>query len=96
MPHRYELVIANRFYKDLKGIDRQDQGRILEALKKIKEDPYKGRKVIVAETGQYRWRVGPYRIRYDNENSLRLLTEYRTSCYSILPSYFSERVSVRY
>jgi len=30
----------------------------------------------------------------DNENSLRLLTEYRASCYSILPSYFSERVFV--
>lgn len=67
MPNRYELVIANRFYKDLRRIDRQDQDRILEALKKIKEDPYKGRKVIVAETGQYRWRVGPYRIRYDIE-----------------------------
>jgi len=64
---RYELVIADRFYKDLRQIDAQDQKRILETLRQIRQDPYQGRKVIVAETGQYRWRVGPYRIRYDIE-----------------------------
>jgi mRNA interferase RelE/StbE len=64
---RYELVIAHRFYKDLRQIDAQDQKRILETLRQIRQEPYQGRKVIVAETGQYRWRVGPYRIRYDIE-----------------------------
>jgi mRNA interferase RelE/StbE len=67
MPERYELVIARRFYKDVKRIEPQDQQRILEALRQIGQDPYKGRKVVVAETGQYRWRVGAYRIRYDIE-----------------------------
>jgi mRNA interferase RelE/StbE len=67
VPDRYELVIARRFYKDLRKIDPQDQERILEALRQMGEEPYKGRKVVVAETGQYRWRVGPYRIRYDIE-----------------------------
>ena len=67
MPDRHELVIARRFHKDLKNIDPQDQKRVLDALRQIREEPYKGRKVIVAETGQYRWRVGPYRIRYDIE-----------------------------
>lgn len=67
MPERYELVIANRFYKDLRQIDAQDQKRILEALRQIRDDPHRGRKVIVVETGQYRWRVGSYRIRYDIE-----------------------------
>ena len=69
MPQKYELVIARRFYKDLKQIDAQHQKRILDALKQIRQDPYQGRKVIVAETGQYRWRVGPYRIRYDIEGA---------------------------
>jgi len=67
VPERYELVIANRFYKDLRHIDAQNQKRILETLRQIRRDPYQGRKIIVAETGQYRWRVGPYRIRYDIE-----------------------------
>ena len=67
MPDGYELLIAKRFYKDLRQIDATDQKRILDALRQIGEEPYKGRKVIVAETGQYRWRVGPYRIRYDIE-----------------------------
>ncbi len=67
MPQRYELVIAKRFYKDLRQIDAQDQKRILDALRQIKKEPYAGRKVIVAETGQHRWWVGPYRIRYDVE-----------------------------
>ena len=67
MPDRYELVIANRFYKDLRQIDAQNQKRILDALRRIRRDPYQGRKVVVAETGQYRWRVGAYRIRYDIE-----------------------------
>lgn len=67
MPERYELVVAHRFYRDLRRMEPQDQKRILEALRQIRQDPYKGRKVIIAETGQYRWRVGPYRIRYDIE-----------------------------
>jgi mRNA interferase RelE/StbE len=67
VPERYELVIAHRFYKDLRQIDAQNQKRILETLIQIRQDPYQGRKVIVAETGQYRWRVGPYRILYDVE-----------------------------
>jgi mRNA interferase RelE/StbE len=67
VPDKYELVIADRFYKDLRQIDAHDQRRILDALKRVAQEPYKGRKVIVAETGQYRWRVGLYRIRYDIE-----------------------------
>ena len=67
MPKRCQLVIANRFYKDLMEIHPQEQQRILDALRKSKEDPSKGRKVIVAETGRYRCRAGSYRMRYDIE-----------------------------
>jgi mRNA interferase RelE/StbE len=67
LPQKYELVIARRFYKDLRQIDAQEQKRILETLRQIGQKPYAGRKVVVAETGQYRWRVGAYRIRYDIE-----------------------------
>jgi len=70
VPDRYELVIARRFFKDLRKIDPHDQERILEALRQIGQKPYAGSKVVVAETGQYRWRVGPYRIRYDIEGDI--------------------------
>lgn len=65
----YRLVIAQRFYKDISRLRKTDQKRILEALREIEVDPYRGRKVVAAETGQYRWRVGTYRIRYDIEGS---------------------------
>jgi mRNA-degrading endonuclease RelE of RelBE toxin-antitoxin system len=61
----YTLVIARRFVKDMKRMSRQDQVRVRQALDALQSDPYKGRKVRAAETGQYRWRVGDLRIRYD-------------------------------
>jgi mRNA interferase RelE/StbE len=66
---KFSLVIARSFLKDLKNIDRPDQIRIRKTLPEIQADPYKGRKVVSAEIGQYRWRVGKYRIRYDISGS---------------------------
>lgn len=64
-PTRFTLVITRSFIKDLEKINRPDQIRIRKALPEIEADPYRGRKVVSAEIGQYRWRVGNYRIRYD-------------------------------
>jgi mRNA-degrading endonuclease RelE of RelBE toxin-antitoxin system len=64
----YELVIAQRFVKDMRRLSREDQVRVRRALSRIQLEPYRGRKVVVAETGQYRWRVGSLRIRYDIED----------------------------
>lgn len=63
----YQLVIARRFLKDLKKLSREDQLRVRRTLPKLKAKPYQGRKVSAAETGQYRWRIGNLRIRYDIE-----------------------------
>ena len=65
--NEYELVIAQRFLKDMRRISREDQIRVRRALGRIQLDPYRGRKVVAAETGQYRWRIGSLRIRYDIE-----------------------------
>ena len=64
-PTKFTLVITQSFIKDLEKINRPDQIRIRKALPEIEADPYRGRKVVSAEIGQYRWRVGNYRIRYD-------------------------------
>ncbi|MEE8121598.1 MAG: type II toxin-antitoxin system RelE/ParE family toxin [Anaerolineales bacterium] len=65
--NEYELVIAQRFLKDMRRISREDQVRVRRALGRIQLEPYRGRKVVAAETGQYRWRVGNLRLRYDIE-----------------------------
>ena len=65
--NEYELVIARRFLKDMRKLDREDQVRVRRALSNIQTEPYRGRKVIAAEAGQYRWRVGNLRVRYDIE-----------------------------
>lgn len=65
--HGYTLILTRRFLKDLRKLSRQEQVRVRQALESIQADPYKGRKVKAAETGQYRWRVGDLRIRYDIE-----------------------------
>lgn len=65
--NEYELVIAKRFLKDMRKMSREDQVRVRRALGRIQLEPYRGRKVVAAETGQYRWRIGSLRIRYDFE-----------------------------
>ena len=65
--NEYEVVIARRFLKDMRKLDREDQARVRRALSNIQIGPYRGRKVIATETGQYRWRVGNLRVRYDIE-----------------------------
>jgi len=63
----FELIVARRFLKDMRKLHRQDQRRVRRALDEIRSHPYRGRKVSAAVTGQYRWRVGNLRIRYDIE-----------------------------
>ena len=65
VPSQFTLVITRSFFKDLQKINKPDQIRIRKALTEIETDPYKGRKVVSADIGQFRWRVGNYRIRYD-------------------------------
>ena len=65
MPSNYSLIIAARFLKDMRKLERQDQRRIRAALDRIQETPLKGRRVVSVKTGQYRWRVGNLRVRYD-------------------------------
>lgn len=70
----FTLVIARTFLKDLQRLSRPDQLRVRHALENIRQAPFKGRKVSAAETGQYRWRIGDLRIRYDIEgDEIRIL-----------------------
>ena len=61
----YHLVIARRFVKDLQRLDPQVRVRIIQALEKLEDDPYRGERVHAKQTGAWRLRVGDWRIRYD-------------------------------
>ena len=61
----FRLVVARRFARDLRQSDHLVQQRVLEALERLAEDPYRGERVVARETGTWRLRVGDWRIRYD-------------------------------
>ena len=76
VPH-YNLVISNRFRRDLRRLDADTHRRVIEALEELQEDPYRGRQLTDVRIGQWRIRVGDYRIRYDIEGTRVLLYRVR-------------------
>jgi mRNA interferase RelE/StbE len=58
---------------DLRRLDPQVHRRVLEALESLAENPFQGRKLTYASVGEWRIRVGDYRIRYDIDGSGVLL-----------------------
>ena len=64
MPAR-RIVVTRSFEKDFRALERDLRSRILDALEQLQNDPYMGRKLTAAKLGEWRLRVGDYRIRYD-------------------------------
>ena len=63
----FRTIPSKRFEDDFRELPKKIQGQILKALDRIKHDPYSGLKLRGVEIGEYRYRVGDYRIRYDIE-----------------------------
>jgi mRNA interferase RelE/StbE len=74
---RFALVISNRFRRDLRRLDAQAHRRVLAALDDLQENPYQGSQLTDVAVGQWRMRVGDYRIRYDIEGNRVLLYRVR-------------------
>jgi mRNA interferase RelE/StbE len=74
---RYELVISPRFRRDLHRLDAQVHRRVLAALDALQANPYQGQQLTDVPIGQWRMRVGDYRIRYDIEGDRVLLYRVR-------------------
>ncbi|MDQ3830754.1 MAG: type II toxin-antitoxin system mRNA interferase toxin, RelE/StbE family [Candidatus Tectomicrobia bacterium] len=74
---RFQLVISNRFRRDLRRLDAAIHRRVLEAIEQLQEDPYQGSQLTNVRIGQWRMRVGDYRIRYDVEGDRVLLYRVR-------------------
>ncbi len=82
---RFKIVPTKTFTKDFKRLPPETKRRVLAALERIKQNPYQGRKVKAVETGEWRWRVGDYRIRYDieGEDIVLLRVRHRREIYRI-------------
>jgi len=63
----YRVVPTRIFLKDLRKLERNHEAhqRVVAAIEQTGQNPYAGTRVRHKETGNYRWRVGDYRIRYD-------------------------------
>ena len=65
MPEPFRLVPTKTFLIDLRKIPPSLRRRTEAAIQKLKKGPFRGRKLGSVETGQWRIRIGEYRVRYD-------------------------------
>lgn len=66
----YKLVISKKFYKKLDKLPDGVKRKIAKAFTQLTKDPYSGKdlkKLTNVPAGQWRLRIGDYRLRYDIE-----------------------------
>ena len=61
----YEIRFHPEVRKLLARLDAATHRCMLEAIDTLTENPYRGKKLQGVDVGQWRLRVGDYRIRYD-------------------------------
>ena len=67
---KYRLVYTQRAVKDIQGLEERIKRRIAKTLLRYLEDPLKyAEKLTDSRLGNYRFRVGDYRIIFDLEES---------------------------
>ena len=71
----YQIIITKRAKKDIDKLDVVAKKRLKKALLKLGEEPIKlSKKLIDLKIGQYRYRIGDYRIIFDlDSNKLIIL-----------------------
>jgi mRNA interferase RelE/StbE len=65
VPDPFRLVPTKTFLTDLRSIPQSLRRRVEVAIQSLKEDPFRGRKLEAVQVGQWRIRIGDYRMRYD-------------------------------
>lgn len=64
----YRLVYTKRSFKDIRKLDSKIKDRIKKALEKFRQAPFEAssvKKLTHPELGEYRLRVGDYRVIFD-------------------------------
>lgn len=64
----YDIILTNSAEKFLKRVERQDQIRIRDKLKELKENPHRGIPLTGNLSGLWKLRVGNYRVTYQIKN----------------------------
>jgi len=65
----YKVIFTNRALKDLKSISDENKKKIIPKLKEFANDPLLySRKLTNPKIGNYRFRVGNFRIVFDIED----------------------------
>jgi len=78
MPSKaYQVIASPQFLKDLKKVNPQTAKRVSQAIDSLVVNPFIGKKLVNVETGQWRFRIGNYRLRYDVEGNKILLYRIR-------------------
>lgn len=62
---RYEVIVENQARKFIERLEHQDRARIITALRLLEVEPRPRRVTKLTDTGEYRVRVGDYRIIYE-------------------------------
>ncbi|HEY1646139.1 MAG TPA: type II toxin-antitoxin system RelE/ParE family toxin [Candidatus Saccharimonadales bacterium] len=84
----YKLEISGKAKKDLQSLDSVVQKRIVKKLQFFltQEDPLAFAKPLVnSKDGDYRWRIGHYRVVFDSNDSTILLlrVQHRGQVYKV-------------
>ena len=71
----YQIIITKRAKKDIEKLDIVAKKRLKKALLMLQKDPLsQSKKLIDSRLGQYRYRIGNYRVIYDlNDNEIIIL-----------------------
>jgi len=65
----YEIILTDQAIKDLERIGTQEKDRIASKLQQYARDPKQyARKLINSSLGDYRFRMGDYRVIFDIED----------------------------
>lgn len=81
MSKEYKLVPSKIFLKDLEKLPAEMKPRVDKALLELKKDPHSSpniKKLRNVEIGQWRMRIGDWRLRYDvvdNEIHLHIIRQ---------------------
>ncbi len=75
MEFKHELILTNRFVRDIKHLDENIKKRLEEKLVEIANNPYKGEELRGSLRGKYRVRIGKYRLIYSIPEYCKVVAE---------------------
>ena len=77
--NKYKFEIASSVEKDLKKIPNKITSKIIIAIESLAEKPYPINKFkkLKGTEASYRLRVGDYRVLYEVEDTVKIITVYR-------------------